>query len=457
MIYINGKCFRNLQEQVAYLTELVGESTDVVKQVVGIVSDVSNLPAASGYELGDTFAVGSASPYTYYVNLNNTWTSLGVFPLQGPQGDAGEDGNKILYTSLPVTSATTQIVVQALSDTPTVGDMVVGSNLIFKVTAVTQYYATVSYICKIEGTDGGDGKSFWFTTTAINGSGSTSVPKNTIYNAAGLTIRTQDLITCSNGNVATIVIASGNTLTVQYAYTLKGQDGLTTKVNLNGTDYTQVSGTITLPTVTVPDDLDIYQERQVLDLIYQDITGYSLVTGSSAPTWAANTYYTKSGSATSLTSPITYTLQTSQPANWATKYNTYYTYSATAANKTINFSSTDRTTHLLVYMEMPSGSTIVTNASYGYFYPGGTQSNTIPVSRKRFGSLEIINNNGYMPVCISSYYDGYSDTAPYTMRNYQYSKASLVGQKIQSIVLNNINGNCRILVFGIYDASYMES
>lgn len=454
MVYINGKCFRNLQEQVAYLTEMIGQATDVVKRVVDIVATAGDLPSASGYDIGDTIAVGSESPYEYYVNINNQWESIGIFPQAGPAGQDGTDGSKFVYSTLnTATVATTSILLSTMTDTPNVGDIIIANGLGFVVTAVSATAATVTYKWRIEGRDG---KNFWYTTTSINGSSTTTIPIATIYNMAGLTIRAQDLITCSNGNVATIVTISSSYVTASYLYKLKGQDGLTTKISLNGTDYTQVSGTITLPNVTVPDDLGIYQERQVLDLIYQDVTGYSLVTGGSAPTWAANTYYTKSGNAKSLTSPITYTLQTSQPADWATKYNTYYTYSSSAANKTINISNTDRSTHLLVYMEMPSGSTIVTNASYGYFYPGGTQSNTIPVSRKRFGSLEIINNNGYMPVCISSYYDGYSDTSPYTMRNYQYTKASLVGQKIQSILLNNINGNCRILVFGIYDASYME-
>ena len=43
---------------------------------------------------------------------------------------------------------------------------------------------------------------------------------------------------------------------------------------------------------------------------------YTAVTGESAPTWAANTYYSKSGE--------TYTVTTSAPSDWATTYTNYY-------------------------------------------------------------------------------------------------------------------------------------
>lgn len=44
---------------------------------------------------------------------------------------------------------------------------------------------------------------------------------------------------------------------------------------------------------------------------------YTSVTGDSAPTWAANTYYTKDGD--------NYTLQTEEPQNWSTNWTDYYT------------------------------------------------------------------------------------------------------------------------------------
>ena len=52
---------------------------------------------------------------------------------------------------------------------------------------------------------------------------------------------------------------------------------------------------------------------------------YASVTGASAPTWAANTYYTKDGD--------NYTLQTEQPQDWATNWTDYYTQTVTPAEQ----------------------------------------------------------------------------------------------------------------------------
>lgn len=43
---------------------------------------------------------------------------------------------------------------------------------------------------------------------------------------------------------------------------------------------------------------------------------YAALTGESAPTWTANTYYSKSGE--------TYTVTTSEPSDWSTAYTNYY-------------------------------------------------------------------------------------------------------------------------------------
>lgn len=44
---------------------------------------------------------------------------------------------------------------------------------------------------------------------------------------------------------------------------------------------------------------------------------YEHVTGASAPTWTANTYYSRSGS--------TYTVTSSEPTDWSTNWTDYYT------------------------------------------------------------------------------------------------------------------------------------
>ena len=49
-------------------------------------------------------------------------------------------------------------------------------------------------------------------------------------------------------------------------------------------------------------------------------TGFEQVIDSSAPTWEANKYYSKSTSG----EVDTYTLTTSEPVNWSTTYSNYY-------------------------------------------------------------------------------------------------------------------------------------
>ena len=91
-IIIDNKVYRNLQQQVGYLTELANQGIDVVKNVNGIVTNVSQLPDVSSVEIGTTYAVGTSKPYEYYVALNGRWVDIGQFPYQGPQGPVGPTG-----------------------------------------------------------------------------------------------------------------------------------------------------------------------------------------------------------------------------------------------------------------------------------------------------------------------------------------------------------------------------
>lgn len=56
-------------------------------------------------------------------------------------------------------------------------------------------------------------------------------------------------------------------------------------------------------------------------------TTYTAVAGASAPTWAANTYYSRSGTEGN----YTYTVTTAEPTDWATTYTTYYVSNTTYA------------------------------------------------------------------------------------------------------------------------------
>ena len=91
-IRIDNKVYRNLQQQVGYLTELANQGVDVVKNVKGIVANASQLPDVSSVEIGTTYAVGTSKPYEYYVALNGKWVDLGEFPYQGPVGPTGPAG-----------------------------------------------------------------------------------------------------------------------------------------------------------------------------------------------------------------------------------------------------------------------------------------------------------------------------------------------------------------------------
>ena len=91
-IRIDNKVYRNLQQQVGYLTELANQGGDVIKNVTGIVANASQLPDVSSVEIGTTYAVGTSKPYEYYVALNGRWVDLGQFPYQGPVGPTGPAG-----------------------------------------------------------------------------------------------------------------------------------------------------------------------------------------------------------------------------------------------------------------------------------------------------------------------------------------------------------------------------
>ena len=109
MVIVNGKTFRNLQEQVYYLTNIIGDATDIVKNVVGTVTSPSALPAYTSVNYGTTYAVGAASPYNYYVSTASGWVNLGTFPKAGPSGMDGKDGNSIFLTSANLTPNTDYI------------------------------------------------------------------------------------------------------------------------------------------------------------------------------------------------------------------------------------------------------------------------------------------------------------------------------------------------------------
>ena len=90
-IRIDNKVYRNLQQQVKFLTEMFNDGMSITN-IDGKVDDVSKLPDVNSVPSGTTYAVGTSKPYEYYVVLNGKWVDLGEFPYQGPKGPTGADG-----------------------------------------------------------------------------------------------------------------------------------------------------------------------------------------------------------------------------------------------------------------------------------------------------------------------------------------------------------------------------
>lgn len=96
---INGKTYRNLESQVAYLTDVWNNQVALNEmgiKVVGHVDTETEIPDGT-YEYGDAYMVGTEVPYTMYVwtraDLSHTtdyWFNVGKFPLPGPHGEQGD-------------------------------------------------------------------------------------------------------------------------------------------------------------------------------------------------------------------------------------------------------------------------------------------------------------------------------------------------------------------------------
>lgn len=112
MLTINGKEYRNLEEQVEknksdieYIKNEQGVLNQFGIKVVGQYDNQSLLPSVDTYkqenpnwEYGDTFAIGTQPPYDLFVLTranyipNDYWFDIGDFPLAGPQGPEGPQG-----------------------------------------------------------------------------------------------------------------------------------------------------------------------------------------------------------------------------------------------------------------------------------------------------------------------------------------------------------------------------
>ena len=159
---INDIPFGNLQEQVYYLTELIGQSTDIVKNISGKVSTESALPDYKSQTLGTTYAVGNNAPYVYYVATTTGWLNLGIFPKAGPSGTNGKNGNSIFFTNANGNSQTTALNINSIYNPNNLpiseGNLILMINdegtFVFNVTTVSVNVINVSYLTTLSGVQG---------------------------------------------------------------------------------------------------------------------------------------------------------------------------------------------------------------------------------------------------------------------------------------------------------------
>ena len=152
----------NVQEQLYYLTELIGQSTDIVKNISGKVSTESALPDYKSQVLGTTYAVGNNAPYVYYVATTTGWLNLGVFPRKGPSGADGKNGNSIFFTNANGNTQTTSLNINSIYNPDnlsiTEGNLILMINaegtFIFSVTSVAANVINVSYLTTLSGVQG---------------------------------------------------------------------------------------------------------------------------------------------------------------------------------------------------------------------------------------------------------------------------------------------------------------
>lgn len=101
-----NKTFRNLEEQVAYLSEFHQESKALASwgiRIIGQVTNSAELPDHLTFdgEYGDTYAVGEEAPYSYWIwtrasqtGGSDHWFDFGEISIAGPQGPIGPQGPK---------------------------------------------------------------------------------------------------------------------------------------------------------------------------------------------------------------------------------------------------------------------------------------------------------------------------------------------------------------------------
>lgn len=108
MITINGKEFRNLEEQVLKNKQDIANHYNIDRvladfgiRIVGTVESADELDGVIGKAFGDAYAVGAEPPYKFYVwtradansgHPEDYWLDIGTIAIQGERGPIGQTG-----------------------------------------------------------------------------------------------------------------------------------------------------------------------------------------------------------------------------------------------------------------------------------------------------------------------------------------------------------------------------
>lgn len=132
MIKVGDNFYRNLEEQVQYLTNYHDVNQGLVQwgiRVVGQVASSSDLPAVYNGEFGDAYAVGTEAPFFFYIWTRaaatgepDYWFPFGEISIAGPQGPEGPKGDT------GATGESSMWYYGATPSNPKEGDMLLQSN-----------------------------------------------------------------------------------------------------------------------------------------------------------------------------------------------------------------------------------------------------------------------------------------------------------------------------------------
>ena len=118
MLEYNGKEFRNLEDQVGYLTAAFnsGKLIDELGiKVLGVFPDLTTAKETirPPYEYGDAFEIGTTKPYDLYIYTRNIedFFDFGPFPAPGPKGDLGPAPSISINANVTNTTGTPEVEV----------------------------------------------------------------------------------------------------------------------------------------------------------------------------------------------------------------------------------------------------------------------------------------------------------------------------------------------------------